>query len=341
MGENKVQCTGFTGRAGRDCSAAMKVLVTGGFGNVGRSCLTKLREQGHQVRCFDIRTKGNERNARRFKGQIDVVWGDMRRPDDVAAAVQDQEAVIHLAFILPPASDDRPELASDVNVGGTKNLLHAMRNLPSPPKIIFISSFSVFGECQQKPPPRTVSDPVQPMDNYNRHKVECERLVKESGFDWAILRLAVVPPQALSGFSPKMFDAPPGARVEFVHPQDVGLALANAVICDEVWGKILLIGGGADSQLYYRDFVGRMMESMGIGRLPDRAFASCASSYTDWLDTAESQRILQYQQHSFEDFVQEVAASLGYKRYLMRLFAPLIRRWMLSQSPHYKAGKPA
>ena len=82
--------------------------------------------------------------------------------------------------------------------------------------------------------------------------------------------------------------------------------------------------------------MGRMMESMGVGRLPDKAFGSSASAYTDWLDTAESQRILQYQQHSFEDFVQEVAASLGYRRYLIRLFAPLVRRWMLSKSPHYR-----
>lgn len=317
----------------------MKVLLTGGFGNIGGNCLTRLVEQRHQVTCFDLKTKANEKNARKLKGQIDVVWGDLRRPDDVVAAVQGQDVVIHLAFILPPASDEHPERARDVNVGGTRNLINAMRDLPSPPRIIFASSFSVFGDTQQKPPPRTVSDPVQPMDNYNRHKVECETLVRESGLDWAIVRLAVVPPRALSGFSPKMFDVPPTARVEFVHPRDVGLALANALTCDEVWGKTWLIGGGAGSQLYYRDFVGRMMEAMGVGRLPDRAFASSATAYTDWLDTAESQRLLQYQQHSFEDFVQEVAASLGYIRWLMRLFAPLIRWWMLSKSPHYRASR--
>jgi nucleoside-diphosphate-sugar epimerase len=313
----------------------MKVLVTGAFGNIGRSCLTKLIQQGHQVRCFDLETKANRRTAKGFRGQIEVVWGDLRYQNDVDAAVQDQEVVVHLAFIMPPASEDRPQRAWDVNVGGTQNLLHSMKNLSLPPKIIFTSTFSVFGETQHKPPPRTVSDPVQPIDNYTHHKVECERLIRESGLDWAILRLAVVPPLGLSGFTPKMFDIPPSARVEFAHPQDVGLALANAVSCDEVWGKTLLIGGGSGSQLYYGDFIGQVMESMGVGRLPDKAFGS-ASTYTDWLDTTESQRLLQYQQHSFEDFAQEVAASLGYLRYLIRLFAPLIRWWMLSQSPYYR-----
>ena len=317
----------------------MKVLVTGGLGNVGRSCLTELLRQKHEVTCFDLKTRGNARNARLFRDRVDFVWGDLQQARDVAAGVKGQEVVIHVAFILPPASDELPELAEAVNVGGTKNVIQASKSLSSRPKIIFISSFSVYGACQHKLPPRTASDPVQPMDNYNRHKVECERMVRESGLDWAIFRLGVVPPKSLGGFTPKMFDTPPGQRTEFVHPDDVGLALANAVTCDEVWGKILLIGGGVSSQVYFRDFVGRMMESMGIARLPDRAFATTACAFSDWIDTTESQTLLHYQRHSFEDFTKEIAASLGPMRYALRLLSPLVRWWMLSQSPYYKASK--
>jgi len=263
------------------------------------------------------------------------VWGDLRYHDDVAAAVQDQEVVIHLAFIMPPASEERPEWAREINVGGTQNLLNAMKALSPLPKIIFSSSFTVFGETQHQPPPRTVSDPVQPMDNYTHHKVECEKLLHESGLGWAVFRFAVVPPMSLGGFSPKVFDIPVDTRVEFVHPRDAGLALANAVSCKEVWGKTLLIGSGPSGQLYYGDFIGRMLEALGIGRLPDQAFGF-ASAYTDWLDTTESQRLLQYQQHSFEDLVQETASLLGYKRYLVPLVRPLVRWWLLKQSPYFR-----
>ncbi len=317
----------------------MKVLVTGGLGNVGRSCLAELLLQEHQTRCFEIRTAVNEKRAKAFRGKVDFVWGDLRQPGDVAAAVQGQDVIIHVAFILPPASDERPEFAEAVNVGGTRNLIEAARNLASRPKTIFISSFSVYGACQQKPPPRTASDPVQPMDNYNRHKVECERMVKESGLDWSIFRLAMVPPKSLGGFTPKMFDTPPGQRTEFVHPDDVGLAVANALGCDEVWGKVLLIGGGHNSQMYFRDFVGGMMNAMGIGRLPDSAFATAACAFSDWIDTAESQRLLHYQRHSFDGFTKEIAASLGPTRPALRLLSPLIRWWMLNQSPYYRASK--
>jgi UDP-glucose 4-epimerase len=315
----------------------MKVLVTGGLGNVGRSCLTELLQQKHQVKCFDLNTPANRKRAKSFEGRVDFVWGDMRQPGEVAAAVQGQDVLVHVAFILPPASDEHAELAQAVNVGGTANLLEAARRLAPPAKIIFISSFSVYGACQHRLPPRTVSDPVQPMDNYNRHKVECESMVRESGLDWCILRLAMVPPKSLGGFTPKMFDTPPGQRTEFVHPDDVGLAVANAVTSDQVWGSILLIGGGHSSQMYFRDFVGRMMEAMGIGRLPDRAFATTACAFSDWIDTVESQRLLHYQRHPFDDFTREIAASLGPMRYGLRLFSPLVRWWMLSQSPYYRA----
>lgn len=316
----------------------VKVLLTGALGNIGGNATKKLIEQGHQVRCFDLKTRANEKAAQSIKDQIEVVWGDVRSPEDLAAAVQDQDVIIHLAFIMPPASEDRPQWAREINVAGTENLLQAMKTVLPPPKIIFSSTFSVFGDTQSQPPPRTVSDPVKPVDNYTRHKVECERLVQESGLDWAIFRFAVVPPMSLGGVEelPKMFDFPLDMRIEFVHPRDAGLALANAVNSKKVWGKILLIGGGPSGQLYYRDFMGRMMNAMGIGMLPERAFGSKAAM-SDWLDTSESQSLLNYQQHTFEDFVQEIASLLGYKRFLVPLFRPLVRRWVLQKSPYFRA----
>jgi nucleoside-diphosphate-sugar epimerase len=317
----------------------MKVLVTGGLGNVGRSCLSEMLNQGQEVTCFDLRTSANVRRARSFRDRVRFEWGDLRRAAEVAAAVRGQQVVAHTAFILPPGTDERPDLALAVNVGGTRNLIAAMKDQTPLPRIIFLSSFSVYGRCEEGGPPRTAADPVQPLDNYNRHKVECEAMVRDSGLDWTILRLGVVPPKSLGGFTPKMFDTPPGQRTEFVHPDDVGLAVANAAASGEVWGRILLIGGGKSSQLRFRDFAGGLMEAMGIGRLPDSAFAADACAFSDWMDTTQSQRLLGYQRHSFQDFTREIAGSLGPLRLAFRLLSPLIRWWMLRQSPYYKAGR--
>ena len=111
----------------------MNILLTGAFGNVGQSTLEELLKQGHHVRCFDVKTRANEKTARRFRGQIEVVWGDLRRPTDVAAAVRDQDAVIHLAFIIPKLSatgfesEDHPDWAREINVGGTRILIEAVK----------------------------------------------------------------------------------------------------------------------------------------------------------------------------------------------------------------------
>jgi len=321
----------------------MKVLLTGAFGNVGQSTLQEMIKQGHSVRCFDLKTKANEGIARKFGKQIEVVWGDLRCPEDVQAAVHGREVVVHLAFIIPKLSatgiesESNPGWAYEVNVGGTRNLLKAMAALPKPPRIIFTSSLHVYGRTQDQPPPRTALDPVQPLEHYTRHKIECEQMIKASSLQWTILRLAATLPVRLI-LDPGMFDVPLDNRIEFVHTRDVGLAITNAINSEDIWGKTLLIGGGPSCQFYYRDLVQQILEAIGIGMLPEQAFASIPFC-TDWLDTAESQQLLHYQQHTLDDYIQDLLTLLSYKRHLIRLFRPMVRYWLLRKSPYWQRSR--
>jgi nucleoside-diphosphate-sugar epimerase len=316
----------------------MKVLLTGAFGNVGSNTLEALVEQNHRVTCFDIKTKATAKSAKRFQDKVDIIWGDLRRPDNVTNAVKDHDVIIHLAYIIPPASEKNPDLAKAINVGGTQNLLNALKSLPHPPKLIFSSSISVYGPCHDMKPPRRWDDPVRPTDNYTHHKAECERMVRESGLNWAILRFGAVP--LLGQVDPMMFEVPLYNRIEFVHPRDVGLALANAVSCKDVFGKILLIGGGPAGQYKYKEYLKGLLDGAGIGMPPDEAFGT-KPFYTDWMDTEESQRLLKYQRYSFEQYVSEMPSALGYRYHMGKLFKPLIRKFILSKSPYYKAQKTA
>jgi nucleoside-diphosphate-sugar epimerase len=147
-------------------------------------------------------------------------------------------------------------------------------------------------------------------------------------------------PETSGKFDPMLFLLELNSRLEFVHPRDVGLALANAVSLTEIWGKTLLVGGGGPGcQLYYRDFIRQITDMMQIRPLPDDAFASPPSSPLDWVDSTESQKLLNYQKHSFEDYIEETTASIKPIRFLLRLFGPLIRRLILSQSPILKQNK--
>ena len=329
----------------------MKVLLTGAFGNVGTSTAGELIAQGHDLRCFDLATRANKKAARRlsrtagraFERQVEVVWGDLRRPEDVATAVRGRDVVIHLAFIIPKLSatgvesEKRPDWAREINVGGTRNLIQAMKALPASPKLIFTSSCHVFGRTQHLPPPRRASDPVHPVEHYTRHKLACERMIKRSGLQWIIFRLGATLPLTMK-LDPGMFDVPLDNRLEFLHTRDVGRALANAVVSEAAWGKLLLIGGGPDCQYYYRGVAWQILEAMGVGMLPEEAFSS-KPFCIDWMDTAEGQRLLDYQQRDLEGYIDDMVALLGYRRYLIRLFRPLVRSWLLRKSPYYPRAR--
>ena len=321
----------------------MNVLLTGAFGNVGVSALSELIQRGHRVRCFDVPTPANQKKARAFRDQMEVVWGDLRNPTDVAAAVRDQEAVVHLAFIIPKMSvtgvesEQRPDWSRAINVGGTRNLLDAMRAQPVPPRLIFASSYHIYGRTQDQLPPRRVGDPVHPIEHYAHHKVECEEMIHASGLQWCICRLAATLPLAIK-LDPGMFDVPLNNRMEYVHTRDVGFAIAAAVAHLGVWGRTLLIGGGARCQYYYREIVQRILGSLRVGMLPERAFGTVPFA-TDWLDTTESQALLGYQRRDLGDYIQEMLRVVGPKRYWIPLVRPLVRKWLLSKSPYYATPK--
>ena len=313
----------------------MKVLLTGAFGNIGSSTLKALLEQGNEVRCFDLKMPENEKVANKFKKKAEIIWGNLTKPQDLQKAVDGVEAVIHMGYIIPPISEEKPEFSEQINVGGTQNLLRSIKGMKNPAKLLFISSISIFGPTQKKKPPRRADEPLNPSDHYSTHKARCEKMIKDSGLKWAIIRYPAVPPIKAGGMDPMMFSIPLETRMEFLHTLDAGLAAANVLKAPEAWGKVLLIGGGPTFQVTYGDYLKKMLETMGLEMLPKEAFDG-KEYYTDWVDSTESQRILQYQKHDLNDLINDLARAVGWKKYLTMLMKPLVRKQMLKLSPYYK-----
>jgi UDP-glucose 4-epimerase len=320
----------------------MRVLLTGAFGNIGESTLLALFEKNYDIICFDLPGERNAKIAKKLgkKGTFETVWGDILDLPLVKSIVKDVDCIIHLAAIIPPLSEAKPDLAKSVNLEGTKNVIQAAENKEAKPKLIFASSVSTYGPTMHMQPPRTAKDPLNPTDVYTGTKVECEKIINESSLPWTILRFAAAPPAELgSDIDSIIFEIPLDQRIEFVHSRDVGIACANAVEADTI-GKTLLIGGGASSQMLQREFVSRIFEGMGIGMLPDSAFKVATKPeeyyYTDWLDTKESQRILQFQTRTFDDYIEETKAQLGLMKYVAKLFKGQAQKRILAVSPYYK-----
>ena len=317
----------------------MNILITGSMGNIGSSTLAALQGRGHRITCFDLPTRVNRKLAKRLPSDVRMCWGDIRQAADIAAAVVNQEVVVHLAAIIPELShtgersEGRPDAAYQVNVGGMKNLISALQALPVPASIVFTSTLHVYGLTQHLQPPRSVHEPVQPVEHYAQHKVACEALLRESGLRWVVLRLgAAIPIQLV--MNPAMFLIPLTNRIEYVHTLDVGVAIANAIETEAVWYKTLLIGGGERCQLRYGDMLGAFMQVLGQAPLPKRAFNTVDYS-VDWLDTRESQQLLKYQQRTYDDYVHALTALLGPWLPLVRWCRPVVRWLILRQSPYF------
>ena len=317
----------------------MHILLTGAFGNIGSSTLQELVRQGNTVRCFDVQTASNAKRAQvlaqRYK--FETVWGDIRNATQVADAVRGQELIIHLAYMIPPAVDEHLEQARAINVDGTLHVIAAAQQASPCPKLFFGSTLDLFGRTQKLPPPRTVDDPIMATDAYTEHKLLCETKVKESGLEWVIFRFADVPPLEPRQPHPIMFNIPLDTRFEMVHTHDVGLAIANG-INSPIWGNIWLIGGGKSCQVYYRDYLNRSLQVTGIKELPQSAFTT-QEYCTDWLDTNASEALLHYQRHTFDEIMADLAkvnAPPAPIRYILPLFAPLVKQQLLKMSPYYK-----
>ena len=324
----------------------MKVLVTGALGNVGLYTVDALLEAGHVVVAFDLRSPKTRRSASRLDPRVKVAWGDVTDPASLGAALEGVDAVVHLAAILPPHVERAPDLARRVNVDGTRSLIEQMEASRKANRLVFASSQGVFGDVQDREPPLRVETPVSPTDEYGRHKVACEEAIRRSSLQWSILRLGVAVPTRLIGAPHDLrsgFEISADARFEFVHPADAGTAFARAVACEAAVGKILYVGGGEKCRLIYEAFFNELMDSIGIGPFPAEAFvrAEIPRFLGDWLDTEESQRLLQYQKRGLAELKADLSRDLGALAPLIRLLRPVATWFLLRSSPYLEQNRRA
>jgi nucleoside-diphosphate-sugar epimerase len=135
----------------------MKVLVTGGAGFIGSHLTERLLRDGHRVRVLDNFATGDRGRfeALMAEHEVELVEGDMRSYERAHTAVEDQELVFHIAALPSvPRSIGDPLTSSEVNVGGTLNILLASRDADVR-RVVFASSSSVYGANEELPKKET------------------------------------------------------------------------------------------------------------------------------------------------------------------------------------------
>ncbi|MYD10410.1 MAG: complex I NDUFA9 subunit family protein [Chloroflexi bacterium] len=100
----------------------MTILVTGAAGYLGNQTVKKLVAQGRPVRALARRRAKAALRLADVAGQIEIVDGDVTRPESLAPAMRDVSAVIHFVAI---AMEKGGQTYESVNYQGTVNVLQA------------------------------------------------------------------------------------------------------------------------------------------------------------------------------------------------------------------------
>lgn len=151
----------------------MSYLITGGCGFVGSNIAAHLISRGEEVAVFDNLSRvGAAVNLDWLGtlGRFQFVHGDTRNPFDIEAAVRRfrPAAILHLAGqVAMTTSMQSPRRDFEINVGGSINLLEAVKQHVPEAIVVYASSNKVYGdlpldleECALRYRPRNCPDGI-------------------------------------------------------------------------------------------------------------------------------------------------------------------------------------
>lgn len=192
----------------------MRVFVTGGSGFIGGALVRRLRLEGHEVR---VLVRSPRAEALVAEAGAIPVSGDVSQPGPWQNEVSAGDAVVHAAAMVTDWGP-RKEFFR-VNVGGTRNVLDAMKRWNG--HFIHVSSIAVHGF---RPGVYTETSPVSPGRHpYCSSKAAAEALVVSSvgeGLKASAVRISGVYGPGDPHFATRFLDYAETGRVFIVGPGD-------------------------------------------------------------------------------------------------------------------------
>ena len=261
--------------------AGKAVLVTGAGGFIGGHLVERLVRDGARVRAMCRYNSRNDRGTLDWLepevvAEVEVVPGELRDVESVAAAVEGTEVVLHLgAQIAIPYSYVNPRDFVEVNALGTLNVAQAaLRH--GVQRVVHTSTSEVYGTAQTVP--ITEAHPLEPQSPYAASKVAADKLMDSfhRSFDLPVTVLrpfntygprqsarAIIPTivgQALEGSTLRLGSLHP--RRDLTYVEDTAAGFVAAASSDAAIGRTIHLGTDRDVS------VGELVELVGelLGR---------------------------------------------------------------------------
>ena len=156
----------------------MTILVLGGTGFIGSRLTERFVDRGHKVICFDLYPAYAK--VADLDG-VEVLAGDVTHIEDLIDAIQKfgVQRIVNLAYILPPESEEKLQLAVRVNLMGMNNVFEAAR-LMGIKRVVYASSIGVYGLQSLFGDRRvTEEDDCYPETVYTAHKLWNEFMARK------------------------------------------------------------------------------------------------------------------------------------------------------------------
>ena len=160
--------------------ASEKIFITGATGLVGARLLPRLAHAGYS--CHVLVRAGKD-----VPQGITSITGDLADLPPLKEALSGVTAVIHLAAVFRSRDND---LIWKSNLDGTRNLIEAIKAHAPSARFILASTAHVYNI--NNPHPGKEDDEVAPEHAYPASKIAAEKLLRESGLNWSVLRFPFV-----------------------------------------------------------------------------------------------------------------------------------------------------
>lgn len=280
----------------------MRVLVTGSSGQLG-SYVCELLAKGHKVTGLDIRRQPY------VSLRAISATGDIRKPEDVSAALKGVEGVVHCAAqVSVDKSLQDPLTDVETNVVGTLNLLHESARA-GVSKFIYVSSAAVFGEPKRIPIDEM--HPTDPMSNYGASKLAGEKYALAYSKNTKMEVVCVRPfnfysPRAdpsspYSGVitkfvtrakagQPPLIEGDGGQTRDFIHARDVAAMLGTILARDGMRGELFNCGSGISTSII--DLARLVIRASGKQMDPVFGPARVGDIRDSLCNTAKSKKVL-------------------------------------------------